>query len=435
MLSLRHIPPVATILVWLCGPPSSFARQVASRDIGEPGSELKISLITIGPGAEVWERFGHNAIWVQDTLAGTGRLYNYGIFDFNQESFLLRFIQGRMVYEMQGYEPNLDSYISRNRSVWIQDLNFTQAQRDELRDFLEWNDLPENRKYRYDYYLDNCSTRVRDALDRVLRGQIKNQTDRFAAGTTYRFHTQRMTTNDVFIYTGLLIALGLPVDRPITLWEEMFLPVSLQQHLREVSIRGPDGIAQPFVTAERTVFESTAVPVDDLPPSWMLRYLVLGFLVATVMLWFAVKAPNSRWAAAAFGGLGTLWALVVGVLGTVLFGLWLATDHAAAYWNENLFAFNPLCLALAFLLPGAALGAEWAGPAARKLSVAVAGLTVFGFAVQLLPWFDQINGQLYAVVLLPNIVLAIGVYRVAAPEHAPESEQPDTLLAEESGRE
>lgn len=431
MRSLNRVPVVAALVAAVGAVPAAVAAQRAPRDSVEPGAELAISLVTVGPGAEIWERFGHNAILVRDTVRGTGTMYNYGIFDFQSEDFLLRFIQGRMLYRVEGFPPDLSLYTGDNRSVWIQDLNFTPAQRNELRGFLEWNDLPENRNYRYDYYRDNCSTRVRDALDNVLRGQIQSQTDRFAAGTTYRFHTQRLTTNDVPIYTGLLIALGLPVDRSLTLWEEMFLPTSLQQHLREVTVTGPDGNAQPFVTAERTVYESTAVPPAEVPPSWGLRYLLVGIILAVVLLWLGIKAPQSRIAYVAFSGAGTLWALVVGILGTVLLGLWVVTDHAAAYWNENLFMFNPLALALAVTLPPAALGSAGSKPLARRFALATALLAAFGFVLQPLPWFDQINGQLYALVVLPHIAVAIGVYRVAAAEPDRDGDDADVALQEQ----
>ena len=138
-----------------------------------PGSELTISIMTMGAGAEVWERFGHNAIVVEDRRLGSSVAYNYGMFSFRQENFLLRFLQGRMMYWMAGIstpKASCPSTATLQRSVWQQELNLTPAQRLALRDFLEWNARKENRFYRYDYYRDNCSTRVRDAIDRVLGG-------------------------------------------------------------------------------------------------------------------------------------------------------------------------------------------------------------------------------------------------------------------------
>ncbi len=129
------------------------------------GSTLSIALVTMGPGTRVWERFGHNAVWVRDTISGFDRVYNYGMFSFQQEGYVQRFLQGRLLYWMMGFESprHFGAYVAADRSLWVQELNLTPEQRAELAAFLEWNDTPENRFYRYDYYLDNCSTRIRDA--------------------------------------------------------------------------------------------------------------------------------------------------------------------------------------------------------------------------------------------------------------------------------
>ena len=140
--------------------------------------------MTMGPGAEVWERFGHNAIWIHDPTAEPDTAYNYGLFDFRQENFLLRFARGEMWYWMAGFpaEAYVQTYVEDNRSVWLQELNLPPAARLELRRFLRWNERPANRFYHYDYYNDNCSTRVRDAIDRVIGGAIRQQTAAHADG-------------------------------------------------------------------------------------------------------------------------------------------------------------------------------------------------------------------------------------------------------------
>jgi hypothetical protein len=150
--------------------------------------------MTMGPGPEVWERFGHNAIWIHDPVGGTDLAYNYGLFDFRQQGFLLRFAQGRMRYWMDGMdaERSAAAYMRRDRSLWVQELNLTGAQRAELQRFVEWNRQEQNKFYDYDYYGDNCSTRVRDALDRVLGGALKRQTEGLGTAFTFRDHTRRV---------------------------------------------------------------------------------------------------------------------------------------------------------------------------------------------------------------------------------------------------
>ena len=223
-------------LLVIVSPTATVAQTGDNRD--SDSSEISVYLVTVGPGAQVWERFGHNAIWISDDAGGFNRAYNYGLFSFEQEGFVSKFLQGRMEYWMRGFDtdPHLQGYVSYNRSVWIQELNLTRQQAIELRDFLAWNELPENRFYRYHYYHDNCSTRIRDAIDRVIGGAIQLQTESEFPGSTLRFHSLRLVSNDVWTYTGLLLGLGQPVDEPLSAWDEMFLPLKLREHLRNVVV-------------------------------------------------------------------------------------------------------------------------------------------------------------------------------------------------------
>lgn len=375
------------------------------------GSALQVSLITVGPGRFVWERFGHNALWVRDTTTGFSTAYNYGMFSFQQENFLLRFIRGQMLYWTAGFDGQLliNQYVAQNRSVWIQELNLDAGQKKELRDFLAWNQRPENKFYLYHYYRDNCSTKLRDALDAVLHGAIREQTDNAPSGTTYRFHTRRLTAHDRLIYTGLLIGLGQPVDREISVWEEMFLPMKLRDHLRTVTVTASDGQPVPLVMSERTEFTSSETPPPAAPATRLLVYLSAGVVVALVLIVLGKAIRHGRLATVGFVSLGTLWSLVVGLLGTLLIVLWALTDHDTSYRNENLFLFNPIHLALAVCLPLAALGVEWSRQATGWLAAGTVGLSLLGFALQLLPQFFQVNGELFALVLPPTLALAIGV--------------------------
>jgi hypothetical protein len=374
----------------------------------EPGSELTVYLMTMGPGRQVWERFGHNAIWIHDPVHGTDQAYNYGLFDFHQQNFLLRFIRGQMWYWMQGFPARsyLGLYVRDNRSVWLQELNLPPRGRLELQQFLEWNERPENRFYHYDYYRDNCSTRVRDALDRVLGGAIKSQTAGLPAGATYRFHTQRVTANDPLIYTGLLLALGHYVDRPISAWEEMFLPVKMREDLRGVAITGPDGRRLPLVKSEQTLFQSTAAAPPEVPPTWVGVYLGLGLLIGATLLLLGRAAPHGRLARYGFASVVAAWALLVGLAGVVLSGLWGLTDHVAASRNENLFQVNPLALLLLAVLPSILREGQAANRITRGLALALAGLSALGLALKLVPGFQQVNGPIIALALPVHLGVA-----------------------------
>jgi len=390
---------------------SSTAQETAPRPRG-PAAPLTVYLMTMGPGTAVWERFGHNAIWIHDPERGTDQAYNYGLFDLRQENFLVRFLQGRMWYWMQGFpaESYVEQYRRANRSVWIQELEMPPHAKRELQDFLEWNERPENRFYHYDYYRDNCSTRVRDALDHALGGRIRAHSSTLTTGTTFRFHTQRLTANDPLVYTGLLLGLGQPVDWQLSAWEEMFLPLALREHLRKITVRGEDGAELPVVRAEHTLFESTARVPPDRPPVWLPVYLGLGAALGACLFTLGAAARHNRRARTGFIAFSGCWAVLAGVMGLMLVGLWTLTDHTAAYHNENLFLLNPLSLALLPLLPRS--GRSWGERRGLILAGLVAGLGVVGLMLKLLATFYQVNGEIIALALPIHLGVAAGMWQL-----------------------
>ncbi len=390
----------------------------------DSSTDLTVYLMTFGPGAQVWERFGHNAIWIHDPVHGTDEAYNYGLFDFAQENFILRFVRGQMWYWMAGFPA--DRYVAQyqrdNRSVWVQELELTPAAEQELQTFLRWNAEPEHRFYHYDYYRDNCSTRVRDAIDRVLGGALRAQTESVPTGATYRFHTQRLTANDPPIFTGLLLALGERVDEPIFAWDEMFLPLKMQEHVRLVTVPGPGGGKLPLVRSERTVFESTAPPPPDAPPNWLRWYLAAGLSIGGAAWVLARKARASLLARLGFTLVAGGWLLITGLAGVVMAGLWGLTDHVMAACNENLLQMSPLAL---LALPGVM---RWGrhGRGARVaagVATVAAGLSALGLGLKLLPAMDQVNGPIIALALPAQIGIAAALNRLTG-RHRWEPDRP-----------
>jgi hypothetical protein len=379
------------------------------------GAELTVYLMTMGPGDFVWERFGHNAIWIRDNFLGTHVAYNYGMFSFEQENFILRFIRGENDYWMEGFDAQLmaNAYIQADRSVWAQELNLTPEQRADLRDFLEWNALPENRTYRYDYYRDNCSTRVRDAIDRVLGGRLRSQTVNTGSGSTFREHTRALTVADPPIYAGLMLGLGPYVDREISLWEEMFLPMQLMEHARTISVDNGNGELVPLVAAEYEIYRADRLMDASVPPSRAPWIALAGIVFGTVLIGAGRWAPGSSAARMVFGVMAGGWATIAGVLGLVLLGLWGFTAHTAAYRNENLLFVTPLLLPLAVLLPRLARLRGRFLRVALVLSIVVAGGSVLGLLLQVLPAFSQVNGEVIAFALPVNVALAVAVWRLA----------------------
>jgi hypothetical protein len=380
----------------------------------EPGSNLTVYLLTFGWGDVVWERFGHNAIWIKDRARGTDVTYNWGMFDFNQPHFLRRFLTGDTRYWMEAIdlEPMLRYYKQRNRSVLSQELNLTPAQRFKLKQFVEWNALPQNKFYRYDYYRDNCSTRLRDAIDHALSGQLQLATVTRMTSGSYRWHTQRLLKGDIPLYTGATLALGHPADNPLSVWDEMFLPVRMANDLRTVRIPDSAGTQIPLVRSEAAVFTAGRPPEPAAPPNYFPWYVAAGIVVAAVLIALVRSAEGGHKVALfAATAIATLWSLIAGLSGTALAIAWLFTKHYFMSRNENLMHFDPLSIALAILIPLSVYGLRGVSKA-RKLSGFVAALSLFGFVLQGVPLFHQKNGEIIALALPINLAVWWTVYRL-----------------------
>ena len=307
-----------------------------------PGANLEVSLVTYGPGETYWERFGHDAIELRDTASGEAINFNYGVFDFSEKNFLLNFARGRMHYLMDAAPSDLDEryYAEAGRSITRQRLAMTAEQAAALRDFLLWNLRPENAGYAYDYYVDNCTTRVRDALDKALGGVLESGLEARTGGMTYRQQTVRLMSAQPWLMLVLDLGLGPYADRPLNAWQESFLPEVLQAQLREVRIDDGHGNLQPLVQSEQLLSPNRLDVPPPAAPDLRPPLAAAGLLLAALIV------IGRRWWPAGYALLGTLYLIAAGLVGLLLLVLWTLTTHHSAWANANLLLFNPL----AFLL-------------------------------------------------------------------------------------
>ena len=294
----------------------------------EPGSNLTVYLLTFGWGDVVWERFGHNAIWIKDRTHGTDITYNWGNVRLQSAELRLAIRHRRHAVLDGGVRSRRDGgapYKRENRSILAQELNLTPAQRLKLQQFVQWNALPQNKFYRYDYYRDNCSTRLRDAIDHALGGQLQTATVTRMTSGTYRSHTQRLMTGDIPLYTGVTFALGHPADKPISVWQEMFLPVRMANDLRTVRITDSTGTQIPLVKSEMAIFTSGRAPEPAEPPFYFPLFVAVGIVYAAALVLLVRTAEGgSRIAMFIATALATLWSLVAGIAGLALVFAWLS---------------------------------------------------------------------------------------------------------------
>jgi hypothetical protein len=251
-------------------------------------------------------------------------------------------------------------------------------------------------------------------LDLALGGALRAKLDGDTTATTYRWHTRRLLGDSPLAYAGIQLVLGNLADRPITRWEESFLPMRLQAHLRELDVAGPGGEERPLVKDERQVVESAREPTRASAPSRIVVFTILGLVLAAAMVVSSLSAlRGSVIGRIGFTGVAVGWSVLAGVGGSLILGAWLFTGHTFWGWNENLLQANPLSLVLAV----AWVPLFWRSSAARWLPAAATGLaalSLLGLVLQALPGWDQVNGEIIALALPANLALAWSARRLAA---------------------
>ena len=373
--------------------PALAAPALAAPALAAPApAALRIGVMTMQPGEIFWERFGHDAIVVDDPAHGEPISSNFGFFDPTEPGFIPRFIHGQMRYQLVALpmREDLAYYRDVGRGVSIQWLNLTPAQAAQLSNALAVNALPQNARYSYDYFTDNCATRVRDAIDRALGGRLKDQLSARSRGNTYRSEAVRLASPAPLMWLGFDIGLGPFADVPLARWQEAFVPMRLADSLREAT--ASDG--RSLVLSEQQLLPQrlAPAPAEFARPWW--PWLLWGVAIAFVLIVLGRRAPRALAAIAI-----PAWTLC-GLLGLLMLFIWFDTAHRAGWANQNLLLFNPACLLLLpgawHLLRGRAAG-EWFG---RWLTIAVA-CAVGAWIMRWLPPFPQQDNTHWIALLLP----------------------------------
>ena len=421
----------STVLALLAGLCIALPRPVGAQGAGAPRlatqafgpfpcgpseRDLTACLVTVGPGDAVWERFGHSLLWIHDPEEGTDVAYNYGLFSFEQEHFILRFIMGEMRYAMAGFDAHqeLASYRSQNRSIEIQELSLGPERVKRLERFLEWNALPDHRFYDYRYFRDNCSTRVRDAMDSVVGGQLGRWARSRMTDASYRDHVLRLSRGLFWASIGMDFGLGPSVDKPLTAWQAMFVPMEMAKELRSFTVTTEAGDTVPFVRTDTMSFRSTRPPVPDTTPRWIGSFALAGLLLTTLIAWLGARAM--RGSSASLLWLAVPWLLALGLLGSLLAFLWAFTGHVDTRWNANLLQASPLHLVLAVLLWPLARKRRWAQKVGRWIAGAIAVLACAGALLKVIPVVEQANAEFVCLLLPSNLALAWVAWRMGNRE-------------------
>ncbi len=316
----------------------------------------RFTLLTCSPGPDLYSLFGHTAIRLEDYGEGnnTDIVFNYGTFDFDTENFYLKFARGQLPYELtvSTFGDFQIEYIYSGRGIWEQELLLTQAEKQKLFDLLAENALPENCQYRYDFFYDNCSTRIRDIIANAVDNKVQF-TYAYPRKYTFRQAIQSYLDYQPWSDFGIDLALGMPCDREMEYAQCMFLPDSLM-HEFNYAMHNDLHLVKPVEEVLPQEFELSST--SFFTP---IMVFVLFLIAHTVIGWWLIKKKGI-----ALHATDRILFFVVGLIGLMVVLLWFFTDHNATKWNLNILWANPLLLFFACLPTS-----KWTGWKKKFISV------------------------------------------------------------------
>lgn len=316
-----------------------------SAQFGRLSDQAEVSIITVGPGANLYDCFGHSAFRIRDPAKGLDRAYNYGQFDFTEGGFVAKFSMGIAQYRLAAYpfQNFFNNYVQENRWLTEQVLNLNLEEKQAIYNALETNHLPENRKYVYDPFFDNCATRMRDIVKEVMGDAILYNSDHLTKTSTIRSLVDENSYNHPWVDLGIDVALGTIIDKTATPEEYMYLPDYVLAAYANASILR-DGRAVPAVKQTNKLFESDYYEIKQEKLSPTLLFIVIAVVLTIFTARDYIKGQRSR-----FLDFGIM--LITGLLGAFLIFLWFFTYHKTTVNNLNvLWAFVPNVVVAFYLI-------------------------------------------------------------------------------------
>lgn len=301
--------------------------------------KAEISILTIGPGDNLNDSFGHSGFRIKDPTNNIDVVYNYGTYDFNTPNFYLKFARGKLLYKVDynSFAPFYKYYVRQNRWINEQILNLSQEDKQALLNYLLNNAKPENRDYLYDFLFDNCATRIRDVLVSVLGNDLHYSEDYISKEQTFRELIQRNVYWNSWGSFGMDIAIGAVVDQKATVWQHQFLPYYVMEAANEATILTNESQEKLVKNNERIFKGNPTREKTNFFTSPLFVMGIIGFLIIFITYKDFKNKKRSRYLDASIFA-------ITGIIGFLLLLLWFGTDHSTTANNYNVLWAFPLSL-------------------------------------------------------------------------------------------
>ena len=299
----------------------------------------EVSILTIGPGTSLNDAFGHSAIRIKDPMYQLDLVYDFGRYNFETKGFYLNFAKGKLNYtvEWSQSKPFIAYYKSVQREVKSQTLHFSLAEKQALFQKLQQNILPQNKSYAYDFFYNNCVTKIKDAIISVSQRPLNFKEPKDFKQHTFRALIRSQVAQNSWGGFGIDLALGSVIDRVAPAEDHMFLPRYMHRFFEVATFKNSNEL----LVEKQEVLNATQLSAKS--SFWTSPLFVFGILsILIIAVTYKNYKNNTRTT-----GIDVLIFAVSGIIGVLILLLWFATDHTATTYNYNLlwaFAFNILLL-------------------------------------------------------------------------------------------
>ena len=296
-----------------------------------------VSLLTMGPGITLNDSFGHSAFRIYDVEQNIDIIFDYGRYNFNKDGFYLNFVKGKLEYEIDWsyYKSYIEYYKNQGRSIHEQTLNLSLIEKQDLLNKLQENIKPANKNYLYDFFYNNCSTKIKDDLFYITKNNISFPEDDNINLLTFRELIRSHVPENSWGGFGIDLALGSVIDVKATIEEHTFLPIYLQKILDGSKLK---------LSSKKLVKKSITLSTNQkkqksiflITPLFILGLFSILIIITTYNDWKLNKRKLY---------IDCLIFFSTGTIGILILFLWFLTDHKATAFNYNFlwaFAFNIL---------------------------------------------------------------------------------------------
>lgn len=299
-------------------------------------NRYRVSLLTCDPGNELYTTFGHSALRLVDSLTQRDLVFNYGTFNYNTDNFYVKFMRGKLPYTLSysWKDSFLSDYIHEQRTVREQVLNLDSLEVEAMIAFLSENTKPENREYRYDFFFDNCSTRLDDLLVHAIKDSI-DYGPIVGSNLSYRDLLDQNLVYMPWSDFGIDLVIGAIADQKTDLKGQMYIPSYLSLYYANAKTS-----SKKIVAKESIMLDYEKEEAIRNQKSWFTPLLVFVVVLLLTILFSVYYLQGKNPLIAKILDISML--SMAGLIGTIICLLWFATDHMATRQNWNIIWLNPL---------------------------------------------------------------------------------------------